>query len=150
MQIASNVLFTIHFGLLGAWSGFALNGAAVIRTVMMFARSCGKRWAGKPLALVFMLSVCVVAGLATYDGLKTLLIVVAMIASTLGLWVGSSNAIRYSMFVASPMWLIYNSIVGSISGIVTETFNLISIAIFFIRMAFERKHKNSKEEVKEK
>ena len=150
MQIASNVLFTIHFGLLGAWSGFALNAAAVVRTVMMFARSCGKRWAGKPFALGFMISICAIAGFATYDGWKTLLIIVAMIASTLGLWIGSSNWIRYSMFVSSPLWLIYNAIVGSISGAVTETFNLISIAIFFIRMAFERKNKKLKEEAKEK
>ena len=74
----------------------------------------------------------VIALLITWDGWWSLLPIVANIAATIGGYTYNGQKIRATgIFINSPLWIIYDIIVGSWAGIldevVTETSMLISI-----------------------
>ena len=52
----------------------------------------------------------------------------------------NSNVIRATQLaVISPFWLTYNVFTLSVAGILTESFNIVSIGVYYIRMAREKK-----------
>ena len=132
MQCVSTLLFTTHFFLLGAYTGFILNALGFLRSVILFNR--GKKWAQSPIFLWGLMAAFLVTGILTFNGIFSLFPTAAMLISTAFMWTDDGKKIRTAQFFAvSPLWLIYNISVFSISGIITESFNLISVAISFIR-----------------
>jgi len=123
--------FLIHFGLLGATVGMLQNVFAIIRAMIFRSE---KKWAQNKsipyiFAALFLLTIVV-----TYDGPLTLLPPIAMVISTFAMWTKNGKKIRILQLVTvSPMWLIYNASVISISGCITESFNIVSIFVSIAR-----------------
>jgi hypothetical protein len=55
-------------------------------------------------------------------------------AMTIGLSMKDARAIRICGFVNSPCWLIYNCLVFSLGGILSEVLGLVSVISAYIRM----------------
>ena len=53
---------------------------------------------------------------------------------TVGLSMKDSKAIRVCGFINSPCWLIYNSLVFSLGGILCEVFGIVSVITAYIRL----------------
>ena len=61
------------------------------------------------------------------------------------LWTRDSNVIRLCQLIAvSPSWLLFNVFTFSIPGILLESFNIISIIIYYIRMRIRGKSESGK------
>jgi Bacterial inner membrane protein. len=123
--------FLIHFGLLGAAVGMLQNVLAIVRAMIFRSE---KKWAQHKsipyiFGVLFLLTI-----LLTYDGPITLLPPIAMVISTFAMWTKNGKKIRIlQLFTVSPMWLIYNAFVLSISGCITEAFNIVSILVSIAR-----------------
>ena len=142
-QLFGSVFFVIHFLLLGAYAGALQNSLSIIRAILLLFSD--RKWAHNIWTLL-ALNVCfIISGIVTYSGLLSLLPVIAMIASTFAMWTGNAFKIRVTQLaVTSPFWLVYNASVISISGIITESFNIISVIVSFIRYGkFEDNDSNS-------
>lgn len=138
LQILANILFSIHFFMLGSITGSALNLVSIFRGVIFYKRDY-RKWANHILFMYLFIALFSIVGLATYKNLFSLLPILGTTIGTVGLWVKSPRKIRFIMITASPCWLIYNIYIHSIAGILTESFSLVSIAIAIIRFEVVKK-----------
>ena len=150
VQIGAAVLFIIHFILLGldgdgeAFSGAALNFIGLLRSIVFINNH--KKWAKSPVWLVVFIVISTVAAVLTWEAWYSLLPSAAMILTTVSYWLKNETKIRLVTFPSSPCWLIYNVIVGSVAGIVTECFVMLSLIIAIVRYDILKKEKRVKNE----
>lgn len=129
VQFLSYLCYTTHLLLLGAVTGGVSYILNTFRSYCLGSKSeflksrrmCGIICLAQVAALYF-----------TWGGWASLLPVAANIASTLGGYTFNGRKIRAAgMFINSPLWIIYDVIVGSWAGIadelVTEASMIISI-----------------------
>ena len=139
-QICSCTLFTLHYMFLGlggdaaAFSGMAQNAVGLLFRVVL---SISEKHTGlrSPMVMAGLCAVAAVVAVLTYPGrLIALLPVVANFACIGCMWTGKTDVIRATQAaVISPGWLIYNAVTFSIAGILTESFNLVSIGVYYLR-----------------
>ena len=127
IQFLSYLFYTAHLLLLGAITG----GISYI--INVFRSFClGSRWkfGQKPqmCAIICMMQVSTLV--FTWSGWISLMPVAANIASTIGGYTHNARKIRLAgMLVNSPLWIIYDIIVGSWAGILDEAASEISMVI---------------------
>lgn len=136
--IIAQAIFTLHFGLLHAWTAVAMNGIAAIRTYIFYAKDTTK-WAKSNLWYYFFIFTFVFAGLITWEGYHSLLPTSAMIVDTTAQWKKETKSIRRIMIIPRPLWFIYNFIVGSYAGMATEIIVLFSILVGIVRFDIKSK-----------
>ena len=150
LQVCSTLLFTTHYALLGfggdsgAFAGMAQNFAGVaFRVVILLSEKFKKL--KSPIALTVLCAYSAVAATLMYNGqITTLLPTVANIICMGIYWSENKNVIRLGQLViVSPGWLAYNIFTMSFSGIFTESFNIISIIVYYIRMKAGKKNEES-------
>lgn len=129
LQVCGSMLYTLHFLLLGATTGAAMNFIGGVRS-FTFIR-IGKNRSLYILAL-FIAAFCL-AVVLTWQGPKSLLPLAGMIFGTIALWQTKPSRIRLIMLAASPPWLIYNLISGSYPGMIVETLAITSNLIGIYR-----------------
>lgn len=130
-QTFAAVAFTLHFWLLGAFTGAAMNILGASRNIVFYNRE--KSWANKKFWVYLFITLYVISGILTWKNIFSLLPILAMSLATVGLWIKNSKITRYIILPTSPCWLIYNLVNKSISGVLTETFVLSSLLIAIIR-----------------
>lgn len=82
----------------------------------------------------------------TNAGWLSLLPVIANIASTIGGYTHNAKKIRIAgMFVNSPLWIIYDILVGSWAGILDEVVSELSMIISIIRYGWKNLDKTEEE-----
>ena len=127
LQVVCCVLWVVHYGLLGAWTGALINCLGLGRAVVC---SCNDRkWAKSPLWLVFFLVCYAVSPLLTWDGPHCLLLGGAMMMTTVALWVHDMRLTRLLFLLNSPLVLLYNLIARSYSCAAIEVVALASFAL---------------------
>ena len=129
VQFVSYLCYTIHLLLLGAVTGGI---SYVLNTVRSFCLGSKYAFLKSKWMCAIICTLQVIALLITWDGWWSLLPIVANIAATIGGYTYNGQKIRATgIFINSPLWIIYDIIVGSWAGIldevVTETSMLISI-----------------------
>lgn len=143
MQFFGSAFFTINMFMLGAYSGFMLNGIGIIRAQIYSRESQLKRTAlwNRVFVTLYVLSYAAVfLAFGKEATLKNLVLellpTLAMVATTLS-FSKSAAIIRRCALISSPCWLIYNCVSGSLGGIICEIFGLISAITGMIR--YDRK-----------
>lgn len=135
VQFFSYVFYTVHLVLLGAFTG------GVSYVINCFRSFClGSRWkfAQKKEMCVIICLMQLAAMCFTWAGWISILPVAANIASTIGGYTHNPRKIRIAgMFVNSPLWIIYNIIVGSWAGILDEVVSEISMLVSVIRFGWK-------------
>lgn len=132
-QALGGLCFAINFFMLGAYTGSLLNLINVGRG-FGFAVEKGK----KPnVTLVSVCALYVLATVFTFDGALSVVACAAQLIGSFAMWTRKPGPMRVlQFFLVSPMWLVYNGFVGAVGGLICETFNMISVAVYFIRMKF--------------
>ncbi len=130
LQATSGLLFAVNFLLLGAYTGCLLNFINIFRGAVMAG---GKKMHKLPW-LIAILFLYTAATVFTFDGIFSVVALVAQLVGTLAMWSKNGKTIRFlQLFCVSPMWLIHNIFVFSIGGIICEVFNMGSIIVSLIR-----------------
>ncbi|MGN0673999.1 MAG: YgjV family protein [Anaerovoracaceae bacterium] len=132
VQFFSYLFYTTHLLLLGATTGAISYVINTVRSICLGSSSKLLR-SRRMGALLCLLQLGVLW--VTWDGWISILPVAANIASTIGGYTHNARSIRIAgMFVNSPLWIIYDIIVGSWAGIadelVSEASMIISVARF--------------------
>lgn len=132
MQACSGLLFAIQYFMLGAYEGMAGNLIGMTRSLFFSFRGKSKFVDSAACPVIFAI-LAAASGMLTYTSPASLLPMAAMIISSFVMWNPKTQQLRALTMPTSAMWLIYNFICSSYSGILTEIFNLISIVIGLIR-----------------
>lgn len=127
----NEVIFALQYFLLGAYTGM-MNVFGFIRNII-FAKRVANNKSTTVGTVIF--SVCfLVFGLMTYQGKKSVLIIIAKILSTVAYGNKNTTIVRGLILITTTSWLIYNYSVGSIAGVVCEAVTLVSLIIGIIRL----------------
>ncbi|MBR4858105.1 MAG: YgjV family protein [Clostridia bacterium] len=132
MQACSGFLFAVQYFLLGAYEGMIGNVVGFTRSIAYSFRGRSKAVDHIACPVVFAI-LAGLGGIATYTSPASLLPMAAMMISSFVIWSPKTQQLRALTMPTSAMWLVYNVICSSYSGIVTEVLNLISIVIGLIR-----------------
>lgn len=143
VQFLSYLFYTIHLFLLGADAGAISYILNIVRSLCL---ASGNKFLKSKQMCVIICVLQLASLIFTWSGFIVLLPVVANIASTIGGYTDDAKKIRFSgMFINSPLWIIYNIIIGSYAGILDEVVSEISMIISLIR--YGREQKNEKKEI---
>ena len=132
VQTIATALFSVHYYLIGAFSGLALNILAIARNLVFYYRDSVKLLSGKAVPWIFA-ALMAVFGIFPWRGWHTVLITAGIAINTIFLSLPDAQKIRKSILLTSPMVLIYDVFEGSVGGIVNESVAILSSIVGIIR-----------------
>ncbi len=137
LQLIGSALFCWQFFLLDAFSGCFSLAVNILRNALMMKYNdwkwVQKKWCPVIISILF-------AGILilTWNGPVSLLAFLASVSSTFVYWTNSPRNIRMvNLVCASPCWLIYDVIVHSWGGLLSELITLISILVSILRFGWK-------------
>lgn len=132
LMALGQVIFLLHFILLGAWTAAGMNVVGTIRTLVFRSREekAWAAWKGWPVVFIILF---IIAGLWARESWLGVLPVIAMVTETTGLWLKNLKRLRIINLFPHPFWFAYNYIKGSWAGVVCEIFVFSSIIVAIIR-----------------
>lgn len=128
----NELLFGIQYLLLGAYTGAAMNFIGCVRNIL-FSRQVEKEKSTILSRLIFSLLFLVFA-IATWSGVKSILIGIAKVGSTVAYGCRNTIVMRLIILLTSTLWLMYNIGVGSWAGAICESFTILSIFVALFRI----------------
>ena len=130
-QLATALVFSAHYFLIGALTAMALNLLGVISCVFYFFRD--KRGGKSIIEPIIFIALVIVSSVLTWDGWYSVFIMSGLVVNTASLAFSNPQKIRLCMFLKSPLCLTYNIIVSSGGGIIYECVVLASSLIGIIK-----------------
>lgn len=131
VHLSLTACFALHYGLIGAWSGMALNIISSIRNITYYFLG-RKGEVKKGWGILFALVMGVV-GIFSWQNWYSVFVVVGLTLNSYAMSFTNPQSIRKSILVTSPLALVYNILVLSVGGIVLETVNIVSAALGIYR-----------------
>ena len=135
VQFLSYLFYTTHLLLLGAVTGGVSYIINTLRSLCL-----GSKWKfARTWAMCLIICLLQIATLiVTWAGWISLLPVAANIASTIGGYTHNPRTIRLAgLFINSPLWIVYDIIVGSWAGLADEAVSDVSMVISIIRFGWK-------------
>ena len=135
VQFLSYLCYTVHLLMLGAVTGGI---SYVLNTVRSFCLGGKNKFLKSPWACIIICALQIVTLIFTWDGWPSILPVAANIAATIGGYTYNARKIRIAgIFINSPLWIIYDIIVGSWAGILDEIISEASMLISIVRYGWK-------------
>ena len=131
LQMVTALVFSAHYLMIGALTAAVLNFLASVKCLVYYFRD--KRGGTGPWEPAVFCGVVVVSTVLTWEGWYSALIMVGLVADTIGLALNDPQKTRGVLFIKSPLCLVYNALVRSLGGIVYECAVLISAAVALLR-----------------
>ena len=131
LQTVAVVLLCVHYALIQAWSGLALNLVCLVRN-FIFDNTDKKAFRSKWWPYI-LAGAIVVVGVLSWEAWYSLLLIIALAVNTVFLANPNANTVRKSILFTCPLILIYNLCAGSIGGAINEAISILSAVIGLIR-----------------
>ena len=128
----NEALFILQYFLLGALSGAFLNIVGCVRNII-FSKEVQKGKNTTVFIVIFSVSFTVF-GLLTFDGLKSVMLILAKVLSTIAYGNKNTTVIRMVSFFTHISYLFYNIMVFSLAGAISDGLLLISLIIAITRL----------------
>lgn len=135
-QLVGCVLFCTQFFLMGAYTG-ALSLIINIARNLLLLKAKDWRWAGSRAALVVILVLLSGMTAYTWAGWISLLPFVSAAVTSVGYWTRNAQKIRLSQLAGAPCTLVYDLLIGSWGGALSESFALASILVSIFRFGWK-------------
>ena len=125
-KACSDFFSAVHFFMLGAFSGGAINAVNVLRNIIFSQKD--KKWASSNLIPAVFMVFTFVCAQPTFEGIKDLLPIIGSWLAILGFWQNDVTRLRVLNLAGISLWLIYGIITVSVPTII---YNVISIVAIF-------------------
>ena len=135
VQFVSYVCYTVHLLMLGAVTGGI---SYILNTVRSFCLGSKHTFLKSKWMCVIICVLQMTTLYFTWDKWWSILPVAANIASTIGGYTHNARKIRVAgMFINSPLWIIYDLLVGSWAGVLDELISEASMIISICRYGWK-------------
>lgn len=135
-QLIGCVIFCIQFFILGAHTGAVSLIINIIRNLLLIKIKDWK-WVSSKATMFVILAMLLAMTVYTWDGAISLLPLASVGATTIGYWTNNAQKIRLSQFIGSPCVLVYDILVRSWGGVLSESITLVSIIVSVIRFGWK-------------
>jgi hypothetical protein len=132
LMLTAALLFTVHYALLGAWTGSLMNLVGASMIFVSYKKETAV-WAQLPFWPYLFIALFILAGILTAENWTGFLPVLAQIFGTVAVWQSNARAIRFFMLIPRPLWFSYNLVVGSYAGMLTEVLVSTSVIVGIVR-----------------
>lgn len=130
MQIVASTTWVCHFFLLGAYAGAAMNSVGIVRSVSFYKwRDKNRPW----WVLAGILALSVVMTVLTWQGVVSLLPMLAMIVAAIAFWQRNEQRLRLLLLAVVPLWFMYNLTFSSYAGMLSDSLALFSTLVALYR-----------------
>ena len=134
-QLATAMVFALHYLLIGAVTAAVLNFLAGVKCIAYYFRDKrGSRSAAEPIIFIVLV---IVSGVLTWESWYSIALMVGLVVDTVGLALSDAQMTRRFVFVKSPLCLLYNAMVFSVGGIIYECAVLASSVIGLLKYGKE-------------
>ena len=135
VQLVSYGCYTVHLLLLGATTGGI---SYILNAIRSFCLGSKIKFARSKAICVLLCALQLAALYVTWSGWISILPVAANIAATIGGYTHNARKIRVvGMLINSPLWIIYDGMVGSWAGILDEIASEVSMIVSIIRYGWK-------------
>ena len=135
-QMIGCIIFCVQFFILGAYTGAIGLIINIVRNLLLVKRKDWK-WVDRKSTMLVILALLTAMTIYTWDGAISLLPFIAVSVTTIGYWSNNAQKIRLSQFIGSPCTLLYDVLIRSWGGVMTESITLVSIIISVIRFGWK-------------
>lgn len=129
-KLFADIVWTIHYGLICAWTGAVTCGISIIRETVFLNKK--HRWAQSNLWLIFFCALSLSYGIVTWKNILNILPVCGALLSVVSFAVGKPSLSRILQIIISVMFLLYDIYVVSYAGIINEFCTLTSVMLALI------------------
>lgn len=133
----SDLLWAMHFFVLGEYTGVLVNLVNTLRDVIFAYKE--KKWARHILIPIFFCILTLFSALPTFAGVKSIFAVVGSCVAVVGFWQTNVERLRIYNLVAVALWLIYGLLTFSIPTVLCNLISIVSILIAFVKKIFAKK-----------
>ncbi len=145
VKLICDVLWCVHFLILGAYTGMVISIVACTREIL-FAR-IGNKDGKKPLPLLFVFLILNTCGVVlAWNSIWSICSLISGLLATLAFWQTDPSKIKlFSIFVCASQ-LTYAIAIGSRSALTNELIASTSIIVFFVRTLWNNRFKKQREQ----
>lgn len=138
-KAVTDVLWIIHYFVLGGYTGAVVTSVALAREVVFF-RTDRRSKIGKPILGCF-LCISVVCSILTWGSIFSIFAMLGSLLSIFSFWLGEPKVSRIMAFPISACMLTYGVSNGSVAVLINEVLVMISSAIGILQ--HDRKNKTA-------
>lgn len=128
-QIVSNLIYFLHYFLLGAISGSYLCLINVLRNILFV-----KATKTKKIDATFVISLYIVVTILFYENIFSLLPFIANTIYLIAILNNKKKNLLCAGTIGSAMWLVYGIFTGSYAAMITESILIVSNVIQLIKL----------------
>jgi len=139
IRTIGNVLFAIHYYLLGALTGMAMNAINLPRNII-FLQNEKYAWARSYLWPVGFSMLYILASIYTWVGVISIFPAIGNIFGIASVWLPNPRHIRIAAICGGLAWVAYNIAVISYPGLISGIISMASITIGIYRFDREYYH----------
>lgn len=132
VKLSADILWTIHYATLYAWSGAAVCAIGILREVVFINDS--RKWAKSQVWLAVFIFCAVISAAFTWNGLRSILPAAASVTSIISFKIGVPHLTRCLQIPISVFFLIYDILCFSYIGVINEIMILISVVFAFSQL----------------
>jgi hypothetical protein len=134
-QLMGCLIFLVQFILLGAYTGAVGLAVNILRNLLLL-KAKEWPWVKSKITLSALLVLLIGTTALTWDGWISLLPFISISVTCVGYWTDSAKHIRLSQLLGSPWTLVYDGLVSSWGGLISEAMSLASIIISIRRFGW--------------
>ena len=135
-QLTGCVIFCIQFFILGAYTGALSLMINILRNLLLF-KVYDWKWVKSKVTLSVIIILLATVTIYTWAGWLSLLPFVSVAVTSIGYWTNNAQKIRLSQFIGAPCTLVYDILIRSWGGVLTESITLMSIIVSVIRFGWK-------------
>ena len=129
------IVFCVQFLLMGAYTG-AISLIVNIARNLLLLKSNAWKWAKSQVTLAVIIVLLLVMTIYTWAGWISVLPFASVAVTSIGYWTQNAQKIRLSQLFGSPCTLLYDILVHSWGGAISETISILSIIISILRFGW--------------
>lgn len=134
-QLLGCSIFCLQFCLMGAYTGAVSLLVNILRNLLLLKIDQWD-WVKSKVTMSGILLLLAVMTILTWDGWISLLPLASVGVTTVGYWTNNAQKLRLSQFFGSPCTLLYDVLIHSWGGVISESITLASIIISVIRFGW--------------
>lgn len=135
-QLLGCLVFFVQFMIMGAYTGAFGLVINILRNVLLL-KSDKWKWVTSRWTLSTVLLLLTVMTWATWAGWISLLPFVSVGVTTIGYWTHNGQKIRASQLVGSPCTMLYDILIRSWGGALSEGITIVSILVSIYRFGWK-------------
>ena len=141
LKIISQIMFTVQYLMLGAFTAMFMNMFSFLRGFVYV--DLEKKKKSTVLAQIIFSLVFILFGILTWDGIIGIFAIMGTVLQTIAFGNKKPANIRLINLPTCFMWMAYNLHYMSVGGLLSDVFSLVSIVIGILRLDIPEIQKNS-------